>query len=113
MKTLILLLILGLIVAGCTNTTTTQSNVQENVSATAGQKTITFAEVSKHNSEQDCWVIIKGNVLNLTGFASKHAGGAAYVPYCGKDATEAFVNKPHSEKAESYFTYFMIGKLQN
>ena len=64
-----------------------------------GTKTINLdkVEVAKHSSSADCWVIVEGNVYNLTQFLGQHSGGgSAIVPYCGKDGTNAFLTKDQS-----------------
>ncbi|CAG8736879.1 3298_t:CDS:2, partial [Dentiscutata heterogama] len=39
----------------------------------------------------DCWVIVNGEVLNVTNFLPDHPGGKkAILIYAGKDATEEF-----------------------
>lgn len=54
-------------------------------------KEFTAQEISKHNSKQDCWVIIHGNVYDLTNFLSEHPGGQKIIlKYAGKDATQKF-----------------------
>ncbi|GAA6036498.1 hypothetical protein JCM8097_003535 [Rhodosporidiobolus ruineniae] len=54
-------------------------------------KEYTKEEVAKHNSKDDCWVIIDGQVLDVTKFLPDHPGGAkAIVLYAGRDATEEF-----------------------
>jgi hypothetical protein len=32
------------------------------------------AEIAKHNTEGDCWVVVNGQVLDCTSFLSKHPG---------------------------------------
>merc|ERR1712127_1004467 len=56
-----------------------------------GQAGYTMAEVAKHNTKTDCWVVVEGQVLNVTNFLSEHPGGElAILTFAGKDATEEF-----------------------
>merc|ERR1719218_51247 len=57
----------------------------------AGQSYYPMSEVAKHNTEKDCWVVVNGQVLNVTNFLSQHPGGVlAIVTFAGKDASEEF-----------------------
>merc|ERR1712110_481790 len=48
-------------------------------------------EVAKHTTKGDCWVVVAGQVLNVTSFLSQHPGGElAILTFAGKDATEEF-----------------------
>ncbi|KAI0443105.1 glycolate oxidase [Xylaria telfairii] len=49
------------------------------------------AEVAKHNTEKDCWVVINGKVWDVSDFLDNHPGGANVIArYSGRDATEAY-----------------------
>merc|ERR1712187_1054021 len=46
-------------------------------------------EVAKHTVKGDCWVVVAGQVLNVSNFLSQHPGGElAILTFAGKDATE-------------------------
>merc|ERR1712125_172656 len=52
---------------------------------------ITMEEVAKHVTKTDCWVVVSGQVLDVTNFLSQHPGGElAILTFAGKDATEEF-----------------------
>lgn len=54
-------------------------------------KLISAQEVSKHNTREDCWVIIHDKVYDLTKFLPEHPGGTRVIlNQAGKDATAAF-----------------------
>ena len=58
----------------------------------------TLEEVAKHNTKDDCWVIVDGQVLDVTKFLPDHPGGEkAILLYAGRDATEEF-NMLHDPK---------------
>lgn len=40
-------------------------------------KLITAREVLGHASTDDCWLVIEGQVWDVTAFAPEHPGGAA------------------------------------
>merc|ERR1711972_937341 len=51
----------------------------------------TLEEVAKHTSKSDCWVVVNGEVLDVTKFLSEHPGGElAILTFAGKDASEEF-----------------------
>ncbi|WWC60018.1 uncharacterized protein I303_102581 [Kwoniella dejecticola CBS 10117] len=56
-----------------------------------GRALIPFSEVNKHNTPEDCWVVIDGKVYDLTEFAEIHPGGAGHIHrVAGRDASGIF-----------------------
>ena len=70
----------------------------------------TTEEVAKHNKAEDCWVIVNGQVLDVTDFLSEHPGGKkAIMIYAGRDATEEFNMLHKKDVVEKYAPYAIIG----
>ncbi|KAI0030292.1 fumarate reductase [Vararia minispora EC-137] len=64
----------------------------------SGARVFTMADVGKHNKKEDCWVVVDGQVLDVTSFLPDHPGGEkAILLYAGRDATEEF-NMLHDPK---------------
>jgi hypothetical protein len=74
---------------------------------------LTLDEVKKHNSADDCWSIIDGNIYDLTNWVDSHPGGKERITaICGKDGTSSFLGKhSNSNSAKSQLTRFDLGKL--
>lgn len=54
-------------------------------------KTFTFDEVQQHKSKESCWVILYGNVYDVTSFLPDHPGGSKIIlQLAGADATEEY-----------------------
>ncbi|KAM0276112.1 hypothetical protein ACHAQH_007086 [Verticillium albo-atrum] len=48
-------------------------------------------EVAKHNTTESCWVVLYGDVYDVTDFLSSHPGGTKIIlKLAGKDATEEY-----------------------
>ncbi|OKL55452.1 hypothetical protein UA08_09279 [Talaromyces atroroseus] len=64
---------------------------------------VTKAEVSKHSSKTNCWVIIKGVVYDLTSFLDAHPGGSGIIlKYAGRDATAVFESLHSNDTIEKH-----------
>ena len=63
-------------------------------------------EISKHNKESSCWIIIDNKVYDVTQFLDKHPGGAKYFFY--------FVfNYIQNKSTEHIYTYYGTVSSQN
>ena len=55
------------------------------------QRLISAADVAEHNTRESCWVVLYGNVWDVTDFLDEHPGGAKIIlKLAGKDATEEY-----------------------
>ena len=77
---------------------------------TAG-KLLTMQEIQKHNTEEDCWIIVKDRVYDATEYLELHPGGVESITMNGGiDATEDFV-AIHSTKATKMLEKYYVGDL--
>ncbi len=78
----------------------------------------TLEDVAPHSKAEDCWIVIEGNVYDMTPYIQKqiHPGGAAILFGCGKDATAVFNLRPkdkkaHSQNARNILKDYFLGAL--
>lgn len=66
-----------------------------------------------HNTRDDCWIIVRNNVYNITGFIADHPGGAdILLTRAGEDATSYFVTKHGNNPAvQKQLERYKIGEL--
>lgn len=75
-------------------------------------KIISRAEVAKHNTEKDLWMIIEGKVYNVTEFVDEHPGGVdTLLGVAGDDGTSEFKSVGHSDTAKQMLDKYYVGKL--
>lgn len=83
-------------------------------SPTMSNQTYTLEEVAQRNNKggNDCWLIYKGAVYNVTDYADEHPGGADLVTdWAGMDCTKAFNDAGHSAEALRDLKKYKIGTV--
>lgn len=102
---------------------TTSIDEQTLNTETADQEAYTVDEVKDHNSKDDCWTIINGNVYDITSYVPRHPGGDEILRACGEDGTSLFTQRqdssgndvgsgtPHSSSAASQLESLKIGTV--
>lgn len=82
----------------------------------AGKARYSLAEVARHNQPDDCWMVIGGQVYEISAYLPDHPSRPGLVePWCGQEASEAYRTKtkgrPHSSAADQVLSGFRIGQL--
>lgn len=74
-------------------------------------KEMTEDEVAKHNTLDDCWIIMDGAVYDVTPYMRDHPGGLDPIGvYAGRDASKAF-HDIHPTEAYETLSWYRIGAL--
>lgn len=82
------------------------------VAAAAKGPILTMEEVAKHNKKSDCWVVVNGQVLDVTSFLPEHPGGElAILTFAGRDASAEFNMIHPANVVQKYAPKSVIGKL--
>lgn len=75
----------------------------------------TLEELSKHNTDDSRWIVVDGNVYDVTDFINHHPGGRGpFEKYAGTDATAKFKSvKNHANpQVATFLQTLCIGKLK-
>ena len=76
-----------------------------------GDRQVTRAEVARHNTFDDCWIIIQNKVYDLSEWKDHHPGGPFVARmHAGKDATAEFGDY-HTRLAQRHMAHFCVGDL--
>ena len=71
-----------------------------------------MAEVAKHNTREDGWVVVNGDVIHVTPFLDDHPGGAKAIElYLGKDSSEEFNMLHNNQVVNKYAKDLIVGRL--
>jgi cytochrome b involved in lipid metabolism len=73
---------------------------------------ITWEEVQRHRSLDDLWVVLDGEIYDLTGWAKDHPGGTKILlAWAGRDATDAFHRAKHSAATKVFRLNYRVGRV--
>ncbi|KAK9319804.1 cytochrome b5-like heme/steroid binding domain-containing protein [Lipomyces orientalis] len=77
-------------------------------------KEYNLEEVARHSSKDDLFLIIRGQVYDVTDFLDKHPGGPdVLLDIQGPEATQLFDDVGHSLEAHDILKEILVGKLKN
>ena len=71
----------------------------------------TAAEVAKHNSKDDCWLIIDKKVYDVTTYVPDHPGNESIAKHAGQDNSVGFHGEQHGESVFALVEDYRIGNL--
>ncbi|GAA5975605.1 hypothetical protein JCM11641_003546 [Rhodosporidiobolus odoratus] len=76
-------------------------------------KEFSMEEVGKHDKKEDCWVVVNGQVLDVTTFLDSHPGGSrAILLYAGRECTEEFLMLHDLSVIPKYAPDVVIGTVK-
>jgi cytochrome b involved in lipid metabolism len=94
------------------NTATTGSGAAANNQAVK----YSLEDVAKHNTKEDCWMVIEGKVYDMDAFIALGVHKPIDM-FCGKDGTSTFNarpgkdNTPHPQQARDSLQKYYVGDL--
>ncbi|PWN42963.1 cytochrome b5 [Ceraceosorus guamensis] len=76
-------------------------------------KIITKAQLAEHASHKNLWIVISGQVYDVSKFMDEHPGGdEVLLCEAEKDATEAFEDVGHSDDARALLPPMLVGEIE-
>src|SRR5690606_7107966 len=77
---------------------------------------LTRDEIARHDQPDDCWLIIRGKVYDVSSYIPSHpAPRETITDYCGAESTRAFESKdrgrPHSAQAWQMLEAYHVGEV--
>jgi len=72
----------------------------------------TMAEVAKHSTQNDCWIVLDKRAYNITSFIARHPGGVGPITnMAGKDATDVFANYHAARVYRVMLPAYLVGEV--
>jgi linoleoyl-CoA desaturase len=71
---------------------------------------LTWDEIGKHNHTGDCWIVIDGEVYDVTAWIGRHPGGQVIACLAGEDASAAF-HGSHLRDISGILRAYSIGRV--
>ena len=84
---------------------------QGDADAIANPQPRTRAEVARHATKDDCWLIIDGKVYDVTSYIDQHPGEDAILNDAGGDASAGFHGEQHPDSVHEMIPQFFVGDL--
>jgi flavocytochrome c len=93
------------------DSTTDQKAIDRKRNQNEPVRIISKEELSRHNTANDCWVVLHNQIFDLTSFAEQHPGGSKTIhSLAGTDGTKFFDNV-HSEHILERLNDNIVGVL--
>lgn len=78
---------------------------------------LSYAGIAQHAMPEDCWIVVRDRVYDVTGYLDDHPGGEETItPWCGQESTVAFETEDgagtHSRRAYADLEDYYIGDLE-
>ena len=72
---------------------------------------IALDEVVQHDTQNDCWVMLYGQVFDVTRYITSHPEDMAILQACGQDTEALFMIQPADFITEELLNEYYIGDL--
>ena len=68
--------------------------------------------MAKHNTDEDCWLIVDGKVYDVSEYVEFHPGGVeSILSNAGGDSTKGFHGPQHGPSVVDHIRQYYIGDL--
>jgi fatty acid desaturase len=76
-------------------------------------KKFAWSEVMKHKTHDDCWIVVKGKIYDVTSWISNHPGGPQMIiANGGRESTAAFISY-HPSYVQNKLPQYLIGEVSD